>query len=78
MDAVVLVALWLSFAALLTSHVALAAGLIRRIPRWRGPVAFIVPPLAPWWGMETGMKKRTAIWVGALCAYALARILAEL
>ncbi len=78
MDAVVLICLLLSFAVLVTAHVALAAGLALRIPRWRGPLSFFVPPLAPYWGMEVGMKKRAGVWVAALCVYALARILAEL
>lgn len=78
MDAVVLIALVVSFAALVTTHVALAFGLTLARPRWRGPVAFFVPPLAPYWGMEAGMKRRAAIWVTALVVYALARIVAEL
>jgi hypothetical protein len=77
-DSVVLIALVLSFAALVTAHVALAFGLSLAPPRWRGPVAFVVPPLAPYWGMEAGMKRRAAIWVSALVVYALSRILAEL
>lgn len=78
MDAVVLIALVVSFAALVTAHVALAFGLTLARPRWRGPVALLVPPLAPYWGMEAGMKRRAALWVTALVIYALARIVAEL
>lgn len=78
MDAIVLAALVLSFATLVTAHVALAFGLALERPRWKGPLALVVPPLAPYWGMEAGMKKRAALWVGAVCVYALARILAEL
>lgn len=77
-DAVVLIALVVSFAALVTAHVALAFGLTLARPRWRGPVALLVPPLAPYWGMEAGMKRRAAVWVTALVIYALARIVAEL
>lgn len=78
MDVLVLVALVVSFAALVTAHVALAVGLTLARPRWRGPLALLVPPLAPYWGMEAGMKRRAAAWVTALAVYALARILAEL
>lgn len=78
MDSIVLAALVLSFATLVTAHVALAFGLTLERPRWKGPLALLVPPLAPYWGMEAGMKKRAAFWVGAVCVYALARILAEL
>lgn len=77
-DVVVLVALVVSFAALVTAHVALAFGLTLAEPRWRGPVSLFVPPLAPYWGMEAGMKRRSALWVTALVIYALARIAAEL
>lgn len=77
-DAVVLVALALSFASLVTAHLALAFGLTLARPRWRGPLAFFVPPLAPYWGMEAGMKRRAGIWVTALVIYSLARIVAEL
>jgi len=77
-DVAVLIALLFSFATLVTVHVALAFGLTLEKPRWRGPLALVVPPLAPYWGMEAGMKKRAAVWVGAVCIYALARILAEL
>ncbi len=73
-----MVALVVAFATLVTVHVALAVGLTLIEPRWRGPVAFFVPPLAPYWGMEAGMKRRAAIWVAALSVYALARIVAEL
>ena len=78
MDFVVLIALVLGFAVLVTTHVALAVGLFSRTPRWKGPLALLVPPLAPYWGMEAGMKRRAAVWVIALCIYALARILADL
>ncbi len=67
-----------SFAVLITTHLALSYGLLRRPPWWRGPVALIVVPLAPMWGMETGMKRRAAVWIVALCVYVLARIVAEL
>jgi hypothetical protein len=67
-----------SFALLVTTHVAIAFGLSMLKPRWRGPLALLVPPLAPYWGMEAGMKRRAALWVGAVCIYAVARIAAEL
>lgn len=78
MDIIVIVALALSFAVLVTAHVALAVGLTLRHPRWRGPLALVVPPLAPYWGFEERMRLRTALWVGAVCVYAVARILAAL
>ncbi|MCA9598616.1 MAG: hypothetical protein KC776_35135 [Myxococcales bacterium] len=73
-DFVLLASLVGSFALLVTVHVALIAGLTARHPRWRGAVAFLVPPLAPYWGMEEGMKRRAALWLVALCVYVVARI----
>lgn len=58
----------IAFAALLTTHVTLTVGLARRIPRWRGVVAFFAPPLAPWWGWQENMRVRGVLWVvGAVC-----------
>jgi hypothetical protein len=73
-----MVALVGSFALLVTVHVALAAGLLLRSPRWRAPIAFLVPPLAPYWGMQEGMRVRTALWLSALGVYILARVTAGL
>jgi hypothetical protein len=73
-DLVVFVALVVAFALLVTVHVALAARLVLKHPRWRGLVAFIVPPLAPYWGMEAGMKKLATLWIVALSVYVVARI----
>jgi hypothetical protein len=77
-DLLVLACLVGSFAVLVTTHVAIAFGLALTKPRWRGALALVVPPLAPYWGMEAGMKRRAATWVGAVCIYAVARIAAEL
>ena len=58
-------------------HLALAAGLLRRRPHWRGPAAFLVPPLAPYWGFGAGMRRRVVVWVAALVVYAVARLAAS-
>lgn len=68
----------LAFGILVTAHVSLVVGLLLRRPRWRGLVALVLPPLAPYWGYETGLRLRTLVWVGAVCVYAVARILAGL
>ncbi|MEB2310786.1 MAG: hypothetical protein OZ921_12545 [Sorangiineae bacterium] len=78
MDVVAMLTLAGSFALLVTVHVALAYGLSWRKPWWRGPVALVVPPLAPWWGLEEGMRVRAALWLLAVCVYAVARILGAL
>jgi hypothetical protein len=71
-DIVVLAVLLGAFATLVTAHVTLALGLARRVPRWRAPVAFVVPPLAPWWGWQTNMRVRAGIWIVAAVVYAIA------
>lgn len=78
MELAVLVALLGSFAVLLTVHVALAAGLFLKGPRWRGPVALLVPPLALYWGMHERMRLRSALWLTSLTVYIVSRIIAEI
>lgn len=76
-DVVVLVALVVAFAVLVTAHVTLAIGLARRPPRWRAPVALVIAPLAPWWGWRERMRIRGAIWIVAAVTYAAALFLAR-
>jgi hypothetical protein len=73
-DLVVFIALVAAFALLSTVHLAIAMRLSLREPRWRGLVALVVPPLAPYWGMEAGMKKLATLWIVALSIYVVARI----
>ena len=68
-DLLVFVATVVLFAALVTIHVMLAIGLSRRVPRWRGPVAFVVAPLAPWWAWREKMRAGVVLWVVAAVAY---------
>jgi hypothetical protein len=65
----VLAILVLGFATLVTVHVTLALGLMRRGPRWRGLVALVVAPLAPWWGWQARMHVRGVIWIVAAAVY---------
>jgi len=60
-----------SFGLLVTAHVALVAGLCLRAPRWRGLLALVVPPLAPYWGWEAKMRVRAGLWFGGLAVYAM-------
>jgi hypothetical protein len=76
-DALVLGALIGAFATLVTAHVTLAIGLARRTPRWRAPVALVVPPLAPLWGWAAGMRARAIVWLAAVVLYAIATALAR-
>ncbi len=58
-----------------TTHVALAWGLGRRGPLWRGLAALLVPPLAPFWGYEAELQKRSALWVVSLFVYGVALVI---
>ncbi len=70
-------ALVLAFATLVTSHVALVAGLCGMRPRTRALLAFFVAPLAPYWGWRAGMRVRGSFWVGSALAYATLRVVAS-
>ena len=72
MDLLLIFVLAGSFGLLVTAHVALAVGLTLRAPRWRGLVALLVPPLAPYWGWEAKMRLRAALWAFGLAIYAMA------
>jgi hypothetical protein len=76
-DEWVTLVLVVAFAALVTAHVALVAGLFARRPRWRAAAAALVPPLAPAWGMRAGMAGRAVAWVVSALAYVVARWLAS-
>jgi len=66
-----------SFATLVTAHVALAAGLAARPPWWHALLALVVPPLAPYWGFREKMRGRAAVWAAALVLYGAARLAAH-
>ena len=76
-DIVVLAALVLGFASLVTLHVTLAVRLFARSPRWRGPVALLVPPLGLLWAYRAGWTRSAALWVIALLVYIVALIAAQ-
>jgi drug/metabolite transporter (DMT)-like permease len=77
LDALVTIALFLGLATLVTAHVALAARLVlRERPRWRGLVAFVVPPLGVIWALRAGWKALAAVWLGSIFVYALALMVA--
>lgn len=71
-ELVLVVVLVVAFGVLVTVHVALAFGLLRRRPRWRGLVALFVVPLAPIWGWRERMRVRGALWIAAAAVYAVA------
>lgn len=79
LDIVVFIALVVGFATFVTVHIALLVVLtFAHRPRWRGPVALLLPPLAAMWGWQVGRKKTTVLWVAALLVYAVAMVIAQL
>lgn len=58
-----------SFGLLLASHVALSVGLSVLGPWYRGLVAFVLPPLAPFWGYHGKLHGRALLWVLSLVAH---------
>lgn len=78
MKDIIIVALLVSaFAFVLTTHVAIAYGLLKRRPRWRAPVALVLPPLAPYWAWKEHMRVRTFLWIGGIIVYVAALIAAS-
>jgi hypothetical protein len=75
-DRIVLGAIVLAFAVWATAHVTLLFGLVTRKPRGRALIALVLPPLAPYWGLHSGMPIRAWIWFLAAVVYAAARVFA--
>ncbi len=75
-DAIVLSALVLAFATLVTAHVFIAVRLALYKPRYRGFVALVVVPLAPFWAFEKRWRAAW-VWLGAVALYAIALVLAR-
>jgi hypothetical protein len=65
-----------ALAVFVAAHVVLAAGLARRGGHVRAVVAFLVPPLAPWWGYRAGLRIATIVWCAALAVYTLGIVVA--
>lgn len=66
---IALAALLAIFAA---AHVAIAIALAwrKRLLR-RALLGLLVPPLAPWWAWEAGLRVQTIVWGAALALYAV-------
>jgi hypothetical protein len=75
LDLFVAVSIVVSFAALVTAHVALCAALAARAPWWRGALSLVVPILAPVWGFREGMRRRAFGWIAAGLAYVALRVI---
>lgn len=57
------------FGLFVSAHVALVFVLAARPPRFRAALAFIVPPLAPFFGFREGFRALSFVWVVSLVAY---------
>ena len=58
-----------SLGLLLASHVALSVGLAVLGPWQRGVIAFVVPPLAPFWGYHGKLHTRSLLWIISLVTH---------
>ncbi len=76
-DALVLGALLISFATLVTTHVAIAFRfLFTKNERWRALVVCLVPPLAPLLAVRKKWRGLSWLWVGSAVVYAIALMFA--
>ncbi len=73
----IVLALALSQATLITAHAATVYGLALRAPRWRALATLLLPPLGPYWAWREGMKLRSVAPVVALVVYVVARVAAR-
>lgn len=69
MDLLLVVLPALCFGLLVTVHVYLSAVLMRELPFWRALLAFVVPPLAPYFAFVAKRRWLSLTWVVALVAY---------
>jgi hypothetical protein len=76
-DEIIVAAIVVAFASLLTTHVAIAAGLASRIGPARALLALVAFPLAPWWGARRGMHGRAVLWITSAGAYVVLRVFAR-
>jgi hypothetical protein len=60
-----------SLLVFICAHLSLLGGLLVHPPRSRALVALVVPPLAPYWGWQRGLKDPVSIWAVALALYAI-------
>lgn len=69
------VAIVVAFAALVTVHVSVVFGLLRRRRVKAALAALFVPPLAPWLSWQHGMRARAIGWCVAAPLYAAVLVL---
>jgi hypothetical protein len=74
---VVVGAVVLAFAFLVTAHLAIVVGLVAKTPKWRALVALVFAPLAPYWAWREHMRIRAGLWTAGLVIYVVALVLAS-
>ena len=55
-------------------HALVAFRISSRMARWRGFVAFVVPPMAPYWAVRAGHLAWAVAWWGSLGVWAIVRV----
>jgi hypothetical protein len=63
-----------SLAAWGVLHVQIALRLLFARPRWRGLVALVFPPIAPYWAARSGDRARAVAWTASLLIWGTARV----
>jgi hypothetical protein len=71
-DAFVYLSLGVSSALFVTAHVSTAYGPLWRPPRWRAPVALLMPPLGALWAWREGLRVRVIASAAGVFGYAFA------
>lgn len=77
-DTILVAAVVLAFAFLVTAHLAIVVGLVARTPRWRALAALVFPPLALYWGWQQRMRVRSVLWIVGLVVYVVALVLSSI
>ena len=77
-DVVVVAALVVAFAALVTVHLAIVAALAKRLHVGVAFLALVVPPLAPYWAARNRMMTLAGVWILLGAVYVVARIFASI
>ena len=72
-DTVLVGAMVGAFAALVTVHVLIVVGLLRKRPRVPALIALVAAPLAPALALRERMNVRAVAWVVFAVAYGIAR-----
>lgn len=70
------VAVVVTFAVMVTVHVATVFGLLRRRRVGAALAALVLPPLAPWLAGRWGMRGRAIAWLVTAPLYVVALVLA--